>query len=123
LLLSQTWKLYESDKKLLGYSIHTLKAYNIQINLLIKHFGDIDISLIEYINLKEYLITLTHLKPASVGHRIRFIHSLFRYLHEEGFIEKNISSKLKELKQGIRIPKAFNDEEIELYYMIAVILY
>ena len=114
MLLSKAWQLYEADKKLLGYSVHTLTAYRIQINLLIRHMGDVEIEEVTHVDLKEYLIKQEHLKPASIGHRIRFIRSLFRYLHEEGLVERNVSAKLKEPKQGARIPKAFNVEEVEL---------
>ena len=114
MLLSKAWQLYEADKKLLGYSPHTLTAYQIQANLLIRELGDVEIGDVSYVNLKEYLIKQEHLKPASIGHRIKFIRSLFRYLHEEGFIDRNVAAKLREPKQGKRIPKFLNDEEIEL---------
>ena len=114
MILSEAWKLYEGDKRLLGYSPHTLNAYQIQSNLLIRHIGDIEIEDVTHVALKEYLIKQEHLKPASIGHRIKFIRAFFRYLHEEGFIERNVSSKLKEPKQGARIPKALNTEEVEL---------
>ena len=114
MVLTEAWKFYESDKRLLGYSHHTLTAYQIQVNLLIRDLGDVEIADITYVNLKEYLIKQDHLKPASIGHRIRFIRSLFRYLHEEGFTERNVSAKLREPKQGARIPKTLNTEEVEL---------
>jgi len=112
--ISKAFDYYKKDKKLLNYSIHTLKAYSIQAKLLIKYLDDIEITDITYIMLKDYLIEQKHLKPASLGHRIRFIRSFFRYLHEEDFIDKNISSKLKEPKIGARIPKSFSEEELEL---------
>ncbi|HBI37953.1 MAG TPA: integrase, partial [Spirochaetia bacterium] len=114
MLISEAFRFYEKDKKLLNYSINTLKAYSLQVKLLIKHLGDIEISEITYVQLKEYLIQQEHLKPASLGHRIRFVRSFFRYLHEEDFIQKNVSSKLKEPKMGARIPKSFSEEELEL---------
>lgn len=114
MIISEAFNYYKKDKKLLNYSIHTLNAYSLQVKLLIRYLGDIEVSEINYIQLKDYLIQQEHLKPASLGHRIRFIRSFFRYLHEEDFIDKNISSKLKEPRQGIRIPKSFSEEELEL---------
>jgi len=39
--------------------------------------------------LKEYLIRSgDHLKPSSLGHRVRCVKSLFRWSHEEGYIRK-----------------------------------
>jgi len=92
MLISEAFKLYFEDKKLLGYSKHTLKSYTLQSKLLIRYLGDINIENIEYIDLKKYLLTLSHLKPASLGHRIRFIKSFFRYLLDEGLVVKNPSS-------------------------------
>lgn len=65
-------------------------------------------------SLKRYLIDDgAHLKPSSLGHRIRFIKSLFKWTHEEGHISKNPAAKLKEPKLGQRIPKFLSKHEIE----------
>ncbi|MGG0763005.1 hypothetical protein [Bacillus paramycoides] len=51
--------------------------------------------------LKVYLIEAgEHLKPSSLGHRVRCIKSPFRWTHDEGFILKNPVTKLKERKLG-----------------------
>ena len=72
--ISEAWKLYEIDKKILGYSKHTMKGYKIQANLLIRNIGDKNIEDITLIDLKEYLIKASeHLKSTSVNHRQRFI--------------------------------------------------
>lgn len=49
-----------------------------------------------------------------MGHRVRFIKSLFRWVHEEGHIVKNPAAKLKEPKTGKRVPKFLTEKEIEL---------
>jgi len=78
-------------------------------------FGDIKISEFTTEKLKQYLVESGgHLKPSSLGHRIRFIKSLFKWTHEEGYILKNPSAKLKEPKLGQRIPKFLSKHEIEL---------
>ena len=111
--LSNIYKEYEKDKYLLGYSPITLKAYKLQHNLLLRYFGNIKLNDITYQNIKDYLYHQIHLKPASIGRRIRFIRSLFRWAHDEGYIDRNPASKLQEPKRGKRIPKSLNDEEIE----------
>jgi integrase/recombinase XerD len=64
--------------------------------------------------LKGYLIeTGGHLKPSSLGHRVRCIRSLFKWAFDEGFISKNPAAKLKEPKLGKRIPKFLSELEIE----------
>lgn len=111
--LSNSYDEYKKDKHLLGYSPVTLKAYKLQHNLLVRYFGNMKLNDITYQNLKNYLYDQTHLKPASLGHRIRFVRSFFRWAHDEGYIEKNPASRLQEPKQGKRVPKSLNDEEIE----------
>jgi len=114
-LLSELWTCYESDKRIEGYSPYTLKGYKIQSNLLIRHLGDVDIESIDFPKLKSYLAKdAERLKPASLGHRVRFMKSLFRYALDEGFISRNPASKLKEPKQGNRVPKAMSEESIEM---------
>lgn len=114
MLLSEAWKKYQQDKKIEGYSTLTLKTYCFQYNLLLRFFGDIDMNGFSTEKLKEYLIQSGgHLKPSSLGHRIRCVKSLFRWSHEEGHILKNPAAKLKEPKLGKRIPKFLSELEIE----------
>lgn len=115
MLLSEAWEKYQSDKKIEGYSPLTLKMYGFQCNLLKRYFGDIGMGDITTENLKQYLGEAgEQLKPSSLGHRVRFIKSLFKWTHEEGHIPKNTAAKLKEPKLGKRIPKSLSKHEIEL---------
>lgn len=114
MLLSQGWCQYQFDKRLEGYSPQTLKAYLIQSNLLIRYFGDIEIDSLQAEDLKQYLVKdADRLKPTSLGHRIRFVKSLFRWAHDAGVIHSNPAAKLKEPKSGHRIPKYLTEKEIE----------
>ena len=114
MLLSKTWELYESDKRIEGFSPQTLKAYKLQSKLLIHFFNDVNIESLTTERLKEYLAKSSkHLKASSLAHRIRFIKSIFRWSHEEGHISKNPAAKIKEPKQGKRIPKFLTERELE----------
>lgn len=114
MLLSEAWERYQQDKKIEGYSLLTLKTYRFQYNLLLRFFGDIDMNEFSTEKLKDYLIQSgDHLKPSSLGHRVRCVKSLFRWSHEEGYILKNPAAKLKEPKLGKRIPKYLSELEIE----------
>lgn len=113
--LSTVWKGYQADKQIEGYSPKTLTAYQLQSTLLIRYLGDVQIKEITTENLKHYLSDDgKELKPASLGHRVRFIKSLFRWAYDEGVISKNPAAKLKEPKTGKRIPKFLTEKEIEL---------
>jgi len=111
--LLEAWPLYARDKKLLNYSKHTLKAYAIQIKLLVRGIGNIELNDVTREILKNYLAAQEHLKPASIGHRIRFIRSFFRWAVDEGYVSKNPAAKLYEPKQVTRIPKFLNEEDTE----------
>ena len=114
LLLSKAWETYESEKRIEGFSSQTLKAYRLQATLLIRYFDDVEITALGTVQLKEYLAKSSeHLKPSSLAHRIRFIKSLFRWSHKEGYISKNPAAKIKEPKVGKRIPKFLTEREIE----------
>lgn len=115
MFLREAWKAYISDKKLLGYSQNTLRQYAIQLRLIEKYFGsDARIDDITALDLKRYLaVTTEHLKPASIGHRMRFLKSIFRWAVDEGVIPSNPAAKLREPKQGHRIPKSISAEDIE----------
>lgn len=114
MLFSEAWRLYAADKTIEGFSPATLKGYKVQLNLLIRYFGDTDIGGITLVDLKEYLIEAGgHLKPSSLGARIRFIRAFFRWAADEGYCPGNPARKLKEPKLGARVPKALGEEDTE----------
>lgn len=114
MLVSEAWEKYKSDKRIEGYSPLTLKMYGFQCNLLKRYFGNIEMGDYTTENLKQYLGEAgAHLKSSSLGHRVRFIKSLFKWTHEEGYLLKNPAAKLKEPKLGKRIPKFLSEREIE----------
>jgi integrase/recombinase XerD len=113
--LSQAWNLYEGDKKIEGYSKHTLDAYRIQNRLLIEFLDDKELEEVALGNLKLFLAKdAGRLKPSSVNHRIKSIKAFFKWAHDEGMITQNPSTKLKHSREGNRIPKFVTEEVIEL---------
>jgi site-specific recombinase XerD len=111
--MSELWFLYEADKRILGFSPYTLKAYSLQIKVLIRDIGNLDIEEVSLTLLKEYLAKqLERLKPSSLGHRIRFVRSLFRFAFEEGYVARNPALKLREPKMDKRIPKFLIEEDV-----------
>ncbi|MCK9327820.1 MAG: tyrosine-type recombinase/integrase [Bacteroidales bacterium] len=112
--LNEAWNMYATDKRLFGYQPGTIKAYKLQLDLLIRHSGDMKMADVTHQGLKQYLASLTHLKPGTVGYRIKFIRSYFRWAHEEGLISNNPAAKIKEPKMGLRIPKALPEKDIEM---------
>ena len=71
MLLSEAAKSYEADKRIEGFSSQTLRAYSLQMKLLIKYFNNIQISEITTYDLKQYLAESSiDLKPSSLAHRI-----------------------------------------------------
>jgi integrase/recombinase XerD len=114
MLLSQAWPVYEADKRLAGYSLVTLDSYRLQTSLLIRGIGDLEIAEVNLGQLKVYLAAQTHLKPSSLGARIRFIRAFFNWAHQEGYIPANPAYKLQEPKLGQRLPKALSEEDTEM---------
>lgn len=115
MLLSEAWELYYADRTIERFSVVTMRNYRVQINLMIQYFGDIDIADITHLDLKNYLIEKgNHLKPSSLGQRIRAIRAFFHWASDEGYITKNPASKLKEPREGSHIPKALTEEDTEL---------
>jgi site-specific recombinase XerD len=113
MILSELWQAYESEKRIQGFSPNTLKAYGLQLRILIKELGDLNISEITQQLLKEYLAKQAdRLKPSSLGQRIRFVRSLFRYAYEESYLTSNPSLKLREPKMEKRIPKFLIEEDV-----------
>ncbi|RDW17467.1 integrase [Oceanobacillus arenosus] len=114
MLLSEAAKSYEADKRIEDFSPQTLNAYSLQAKLLVNYIGNTKMNDITIQHLKQYLAESSNeLKPPEFVYRIRFIRSLFRWSHEEGIIDSNPASKIKEPKVGKRIPKFLTEREIE----------
>ncbi|WP_312847062.1 hypothetical protein [Paenibacillus popilliae] len=72
-----------------------------------------DISEVTRNLLKDYLANQSNrLKPSSLGHRIRFVRSLFRFAYEEAYLTTNPALKLREPKMDKRIPKFLIEEDV-----------
>ncbi|CAM4525716.1 integrase/recombinase XerD [Paenibacillus endophyticus] len=113
MILSELWRQYETDKRIQGFSPNTLKAYSLHLKMLVTELEDLDISEITLVLLKEYLAKQSErLKQSSLGHRIRFVRSLFRFAYEETFLPTNPSLKLREPKMDKRIPKFLMEEDV-----------
>ncbi|WP_010495289.1 tyrosine-type recombinase/integrase [Paenibacillus elgii] len=111
MILSELWN--EADKRIQGFSPNTLRAYALQLKMLVKDLGDVDISGVTLNLLKEYLAKQSdRLKPSSLGHRIRFVRSLFRFAYEETYLPNNPSLKLREPKMEKRVPKFLMEEDV-----------
>ncbi|WP_339241913.1 hypothetical protein [Paenibacillus sp. FSL F4-0243] len=64
-----------------------MNAYVLQNKMLMTELGDPEIAEITLSMLKQYLAKQAErLKPSSLGHRIRFVRSLFRYAYEETYL-------------------------------------
>lgn len=75
--------------------------------------GDLDLSDVTLILLKEYLAKHSdRLKPNSLGDRIRFVRSFFRFAYKENYITANPSLKLREPKTDKRVPKFLIEEDV-----------
>lgn len=112
--LSDLWESYQIDKKLNNYSPYTLRLYHLQIRLLIRYLGDIDAESLSLDKVKEYLLHKQDKSPNTLACRIKAIRSVYGWAFEEGFIKTNPIRKLKEPKQGKRIPRFLTEEEIEI---------
>lgn len=65
--MTDLWMLYDADKRILGFSPHTLKAYSLQLNVLIRDIGSLDLEEVSLTLLKEYLAKQSErLKPSSL---------------------------------------------------------
>jgi integrase/recombinase XerD len=112
---TELWVLYDADKRIQGFSTHTLNAYALQLKMVTAGVNDLEIEAITLDLLKGYLSKQSvRLKPSSLGHRIRFVRSLFRFAFEEGHISRNPALKLREPKTDKRIPKFLIEEDVIL---------
>lgn len=113
--ITEALEAYLRRREQEGYSSHTLAAYRLQIGLLVRDVGDLDVREVTTDTLRGHLDKCIHrMKPTSVAHKVRAIRVFFKWLYEEELIAKNPGFKIKEPMLGKRIPKAMTMDEVEL---------
>lgn len=106
--------IYLASKKLDGLSPKTLKNY--QYNLIIfANYLRKPLATINAMDLRMYLAArCKNMKPSSINGQISILKSFFSWLHNEEYIPKNPTLKLKQTKEPKRLRHPLSDEEIEL---------
>jgi integrase/recombinase XerD len=102
----------------------TLKAYQTDLAQLFAFMNsrsfDITIIAISKIELKEYLVSLSSLKPKSVKRKIATIKSLFNYLEFEDLLAINPFRKMRiNIKEPKRLPLVMDIREITRIFKTA----
>lgn len=116
--LSQVWEEYEKDKRLEGYSRTTIEQYRLYSNLFIRWLGDKPIQDVTDKLMKEYLLKdIDRLKKSSINSRMKYFKSVWKWAHENDFINKNVATKVKDIKEEQRAPKHFDYKSIEIIRM------
>jgi integrase/recombinase XerD len=84
----------------------TLKAYRIDLSQLLKLFNEkklpVNMADITKFDLREFLISLSNLKPASIKRKMAAVKALFNYLE---FDDKLLINPFRKMRLNIREPK------------------
>jgi len=105
----------QTEKDASPSTIHKYKAD------LIKLFEYLKISDINNINQNHLRDYLNHIRQtynytsSSIANKINIIHHFFRFLHNSGYISINPAVLIRPPRKKIKIPKVFNDIELEKF--------
>jgi integrase/recombinase XerD len=114
--LHEKIEYFLASKRVDGISDETIKNYALQLSqfqrFIIKPTNSIDVN-----DIRLYIAFIQHeknLKPSSVGSMITIIKGFFSFLHNEGFIDKNPTSRIKATKFDKKsLRKSLDVEELE----------
>lgn len=113
--LSEAAALYLEARTAEGFSPYTIAGYRIQYRLLCRYLDDPDCQAITTDQLRQYFARdANQRKPATIGHRIRAIYSLFKWLVWEGYQTADPSVRIRERTLPPPIPKALSAERLEI---------
>ena len=111
--LSEASERYLATRTQEGFSPHTIRAYRLQHQILMREVGDVGLAAVTLDLLRTHLTHHGHLKSSRLGHKIRAIKGLFRWAENEEICVPSPARKLKEPKLGQRVPKALTMDELE----------
>lgn len=105
--------LFLSAKRLEGLSKLTIDGYKRELNKLDEFIGKPTVQ-INTPDLRGYLASNTAWQPGTVAKKLSVIKTFFAWLVDEEILLKNPSSKIKQMKQPKRLPKAVSATELEM---------
>lgn len=112
--IEEKLQIYLASKKLDGLSLKTLKNYEYNLLIFANHLRK-PLGTINTMDLRMFLaVRCKNLKQTSVNGQIFILKSFFGWLHDEEYIPKNPSKKLKQTKEPKRLRHALSEEEVEL---------
>ncbi|NFS21390.1 integrase [Clostridium botulinum] len=112
--IEEKLQIYLASKKLDGLSLKTLKNYEYNLLIFANHLRK-PLGTINTMDLRMFLaVRCKNLKQTSVNGQISILKSFFGWLHDEEYIPKNPSKKLKQTKEPKRLRHALSEEEVEL---------
>jgi len=114
MLLSEAATAYLEQRRIEGYSRHTLASYRYLLGKVTVIVGDKLAGEITLQDLRLYLSTVADRKPATTAMRIRLLRVFCRWLYEEGYAPNNAALKLREPRLPQRVPKALGTEDLEM---------
>ncbi len=105
-------------------SLKTIKSYNIDLKqltaFLISNNFPLETSLITKKELREFLESISTLKPKSIKRKVATIRAMFNYLEYEDTIIVNPLRKMQiRIKEPVRLPKVMNIKEIGAIFQSA----
>lgn len=105
-------KLFLSAKKLEGLSRLTIDGYERDLNKMDEYIGK-PVVHIGTPDIRNYLASNSKWQPGTVSKKLSVIKTFFTWLVDEEILLKNPSSKIKQMKQPARLPKAISVTELE----------
>lgn len=112
----RTWiKRFIEHLKAEGNSPHTLRAYNIDLLILVDFIGDKPVFEISKRDLRDFLGSLTRygMDKSTVARKVSTIHTFFKFLLRKEAIEKDPSADLHAPKLDKKIPSFLSFEAAE----------
>jgi site-specific recombinase XerD len=99
-------------------AVTTVHKYRADLNRLFEYLQPSDINEIKQNHLRDYL---NHIRQTydyssnSIANKIHILHHFFRFLYNSGYINSNPSISISAPKKKFKIPKVFNDIELEKF--------
>lgn len=106
-------EMYINARRIEGYSDLTLKGYDLELGMFIKHV-DKPVVLINTSDIRKYLALNSNWKSSTVNAKLSIIKAFFTWMVDEEMVLKNPASKIKPPKQPQRLPKGLSVKEIEM---------
>ncbi|MDR1448438.1 MAG: tyrosine-type recombinase/integrase [Candidatus Ancillula sp.] len=118
-------RVFTENLKIRGYSVNTLRSYAGALEHFDTFLFEVEVAIIKDVDLEILRVYITKLvslevKKTTIHHRVSVLKAFFSFLHQNDYISKNPSARLRYPKTEKKLPHILSTEQMDKILNLAM---